>query len=535
MFQTAGLCPDQVPHMEQRPLACVALALGIAVGLPAQASVDWAVPVRGTAVAVDAADHVYTVDYDQVLGGELTLTRHDAAGNLVWTTSFDQTDPTKWEKANWVAVDSQGNALVCGTLMSGYSNPVVAASLLMKFAPSGALLWRQVYESGFDGSSTARCLVDEQDQVYVLGMGSGPAGFVTKVKKFDAAGQPVWTWYDNAVIGVAVRCKFAPNGDLLLVGRSLFGSLNGYARLGRDGALRWAIGGISALVAGDLASDVAGNLWHVDPGFASGGNCTVTRRDAAGAVLSTTPLPSAGRFLEIDGDGRAIVCGMGASGGATMFAVRADGTVAWQNLNADGPLNLLLFAQFLVDASGDAYLAAGTLFDMAVCKVRSDGSSAWTVTTPGSYANAFVRGRAQNGLYVVGGNLAHLRDPEEGQWSDLGFALPGGSAAATLTGEGVFQLGQPMYLRSTGAPPQAFGLWVAGLAPSLQPLLGGVLVPSADLVLGHFADPAGRAVWTPPVTTGLPTGLGLWLQAWYLDPSQPSSVRATNGLSTRTP
>lgn len=226
---------------------------------------------------------------------------------------------------------------------------------------------------------------------------------------------------------------------------------------------------------------------------------------------------------------------MGASGGATMFAVRADGSVAWQNLNADGPLNLLLFAQFLVDASGDAYLAAGTLFDMAVCKVRSDGSNAWTLTTPGSYANAFVRGRAQNGLYVVGGNLAHLRDPEEGQWIDLGFALPGGAGAASLGGEGVFQLGPPLQLRTLGAPPQAFGLWVAGLSPSLQPLQGGVLVPTPDLVLGHFADAVGRAGWTVPMTSTLPAGLGLWLQAWYLDPSQLSGVRATNGLSTRTP
>lgn len=521
--------------MTKQLTACVALGIGMSITVPAQGSVLWTSAMRGVAVAVDASDHVYTVDHEQILGGEISLTKHSANGNLLWTVRFDQTDPTKWERASWVATDSQGNALVCGTLMSGYSNPVVAASLVMKYSPTGSLLWRRVYESGFDGSSTIRCLVDEQDDIYVLGMGIGPAGLVTKVKKFDATGQTVWTWFDGAGLGAAVRCKFAPNGDILLVGRSLSGSLNGYARLGRDGSLRWTAVGIPGSAAGDLASDAAGNLWHVDSSFASGGSCVVTRRNAAGVVQTTTTLPTTGHFLEIDSDDRAIVCGMGASGGATMFALRADGSLAWQNLNADGPLNLLLFAQFQVDSSGDAWLAAGTLFEMAICKVRSDGSNAWTVTTAGGHARAFARRRTHHGLFVVGGNLASLQDPAEGRWNDLGLALPSGPEAARLVGEGVFQTGPSMHLRTTGAPPHTFGLWIAGLSPSLQPLLGGTLVPNPDLVLGHFSDAWGRAVWTPVLTATMPAGLGLWLQAWYLDPNRPAAVKATNGLSTRTP
>ena len=44
----------------------------------------------------------------------------------------------------------------------------------------------------------------------------------------------------------------------------------------------------------------------------------------------------------------------------------------WQNLNADGIQNLLLHSQMLLDNRNNAYLAAGTLFQMAVCKVNSD-------------------------------------------------------------------------------------------------------------------------------------------------------------------
>ncbi len=44
---------------------------------------------------------------------------------------------------------------------------------------------------------------------------------------------------------------------------------------------------------------------------------------------------------------------------------------------------------------------------MAVCKVNSNGTSAWTVTMPGSYANDIVLG-SDNNVYVVGGNTAKI-------------------------------------------------------------------------------------------------------------------------------
>ena len=65
-----------------------------------------------------------------------------ANGTMLWVAAFDQTSTTAWERASWVATDSAGNAIVCGTLMSGYSNPVEAASIVMKFAPNGAMAWR---------------------------------------------------------------------------------------------------------------------------------------------------------------------------------------------------------------------------------------------------------------------------------------------------------------------------------------------------------------------------------------------------------
>ena len=187
---------------------CIGLAgLVTVVASTLGQNVDWVQPTRGVSIAVDAADNVYTLDYVYALGAEMILTKRDASGALVWERSYDQTDSTKWERASWVTTDNRGNVIVCGTYMSGYSNPVEAASIVMKFDPNGNLLWRNVYESSFDGSSVKKCLVDASGNIYVLGMGSGPAGYVTKVKKFAPNGAAQWSYFDSAGIGAAVQLQ----------------------------------------------------------------------------------------------------------------------------------------------------------------------------------------------------------------------------------------------------------------------------------------------------------------------------------------
>ena len=174
-----------------------------------QASVNWIQYTRGVSVAVDNSNNVFTVDYEYNPAGDIYVTKRNSSGTLLWTVKYDQTDNTKWEKAVWVESDNFGNAIVAGSLMSGYSNPVNAASILMKFDPNGNLLWRRVYETSFDGSYTRKCIVDASGNIYVLGMGSSTQyGFVTKVKKFAADGSTLWTYFNEGGIGAALNIKF---------------------------------------------------------------------------------------------------------------------------------------------------------------------------------------------------------------------------------------------------------------------------------------------------------------------------------------
>jgi len=55
-------------------LVTIVIGLCLPVLASAQASLDWVQPTRGVSIALDAADNVYTVDYEQALGAEMTLT-----------------------------------------------------------------------------------------------------------------------------------------------------------------------------------------------------------------------------------------------------------------------------------------------------------------------------------------------------------------------------------------------------------------------------------------------------------------------------
>lgn len=391
-------------------------------------NVDWVQPTRGVSIAVDAADNVYTLDYVYALGAEMILTKRDASGALLWERSFDQTDPTKWERASWVATDGIGNVIVCGTYMSGYENPVEAASIVMKFDPDGNLLWRNVYESSFDGSSVKKCLVDASDNIYVLGMGSGPAGYVTKVKKFAPNGTAQWSYFDSAGIGAAVNFKFTPDGYITITARSRFGSVNGYAKIDLSGNPVWSYPGVFSLTVGDCAGDAFGNTYLVNGEYVPNGGTVITKVGPSGARIWANMYGIAGLRVEVGSDNRPVVSGFPTpnTAGAAFLKVDENGGLVWSNLDADGQLMLLLHARMLLDGANNAYLAAGTLFEMAVCKVNSDGTSAWTQTVAGSgHADAIVLGDNDNSVFVVGGVTARI--------SQGGTPTPTPTATATAT------------------------------------------------------------------------------------------------------
>ncbi|HRH47653.1 MAG TPA: T9SS type A sorting domain-containing protein [Panacibacter sp.] len=392
----------------RKQLLIIALLFGSFLQITAQVTTEWVNQPRGVSIATDASNNVYTVDWEYNPGGDITLTKRNTSGNILWQVAYNNTDVTRFEVATWVETDNLGNILVSGTIRSGFSNPVDAASILMKYDAAGNLLWRKVYESSFDGSYTKKCLVDAANNIYVLGMGTGPLGFVTKVKKFAPNGNTVWTYYDNAGIGAPVNFKFTPDKKLVITGRGIYGSVNGYAKIDLNGNNIWNYPGVFSLYVGDAAGDSFGNTYLTHQEYVFNGRGEIKKLSPSGTLIWEKFHTMVGYRVEVGSDNAAVISGFpnGGTGGAAFMKYDSNGNVLWQNLDADGPsYSLLLHAQMGLDDDNNAYLAAGTLFDMAVCKVNSNGSSAWTQTATGGFAYGFDLG-TDNNVYVVGGNTA---------------------------------------------------------------------------------------------------------------------------------
>ena len=376
----------------------------------AQVNVSWSNYPGGVAVATDTYNNVYTANWDYNPAGDITLTKRNDAGSILWNASYNNTDNTRHEVATWVETDNAGNILISGIIRSGYSNPVNAASILMKYSPTGTLLWRVVYESSFDGSSTKKCLVDANNNIYVLGIGAGPNGLVTKVKKFNSSGTAVWNYFDTG-IGGPVNFKFTPENNIVISHRGITGSINGFSKIDLNGNKIWSIASINSLTVGDATGDAQGNTYLVNGNYGSTTTGSIVKKISPSGTLIWEKVYTAmnGLFVEVGSDNNPVIGGTPIAGyGVAFRKYDNNGNLLWQNLDADGPgLALLSLAQMKLDGSNAAYIAGSTMSQMGVCKVNSDGTAGWTITTASGYPTCIDFG-TNNSVYVTGGTTARI-------------------------------------------------------------------------------------------------------------------------------
>jgi hypothetical protein len=250
--------------------------------------------------------------------------------------------------------------------------------------------------------------VDLAGATYVLGIGTGPNGQVTTVRKFAPDGSTLWSWFDVG-IGAPLNIKFTPDSALVIAHRAVVGNINGYTKLDRDGATIWSIGNVTSFTVGDLAGDASGNTYLVSTGAQSGSNAVLRKVSSTGEEIWQETYPITAFRVEVGTDEAPVLSGfpLVGSGGAAFLKADTDGTQLWVNNDADGVNNFLLHAQLMLDANNNAYLCAGVLFNMGICKVYSDGSNAWAITAGTGGSQAFALGTDGN-LYVTGGSTLRI-------------------------------------------------------------------------------------------------------------------------------
>jgi hypothetical protein len=380
----------------------LAIVVAMIPNVAAAQAIAWSNEPSGVAVARDADDAVFTARWDFNPAGDIRVAKRNAAGVLLWEAGFDNQDPTRHEVATFVATDGEGSVLVSGTIRSGISNPVNAASVLMKFSAGGQLLWRNVYGGSFDGSSTRRVVVDGAGRAHVVGLGVCPAGLMGTVRQYGADGSLGWVWCDSVGIGAPTVIKRTPDGQFVIAARGITGSVQGFARIDSSGQTVWWLAGIMSLTVGDIAGDAAGNSYIVHAAPNGGSGSRLRKLSAAGDVLWDRAHPMSAFRVEVGPDGAPVISGFPDSGspGAAFAKFSPDGVALWTNA-ASGP-NLLLHSAMLVDADGSAYLSGSTLVEMGVAKVHADGSTAWFMLLPGGTTTGLVLG-SQGQVYVSGG------------------------------------------------------------------------------------------------------------------------------------
>jgi hypothetical protein len=376
--------------------------------------------------------------------------------------------------------------------------------------------------------------------IYVLGLGSGPPGYVTRVQRFTPAGALVWSYFDAVGIGAPINIKFTPDQALVIAGRGIFGSVNGYAKIDLNGNPIWSLGGVQSLTVGDVAGDSQGNSYVVHGDFVLNGGTRIKKLSPTGSILFDQVYGLSAFRIEVGTDDRAVACGFPNQnqGGAAFIKIDQAGNLVWSNLDADGPsFALLLHAQLQLDESNDAYLAAGTLFAMAICKINSDGTSAWTQTASGGSASGFALSQNDDSLFVVGGlATARFVDAAEGPWHDLGRGLAGANGIPLFYGAGSMVAGQPLALTITDAAPNAIAALVLGASEIDLPAFGGTWIPSPDVVItGLVTDANGDWQLATTMPAGLPAGVDITFQAWIADAGAPANFAATNGVRATTP
>jgi uncharacterized delta-60 repeat protein len=148
---------------------------------------------------------------------DIVTVKYDANGTQLWTETYGSVAEDDWSEE--LAFDSQENVLVAGVTAASGTNDF----LMLKYAPTGQLLWAATYNGPAQGSDELTALaIDPSDNVYAAGEseGSGTYGDFLVVK-YNPSGDLMWTArYDGAdhLFDAAADLGIDSQGNVIVTG-----------------------------------------------------------------------------------------------------------------------------------------------------------------------------------------------------------------------------------------------------------------------------------------------------------------------------
>jgi hypothetical protein len=221
--------------MKNRSLILLAVLLSPAHGADFTTYIGNQNPYQVAAIATDSAGNTYVTGSREIQSAppqsstDVFVTKLDAAGNIVFTTTFGGKDV---DYGNAIAVDAGGNIWVGGTTSSenfplhdAFQTALGAGDTgsLVELAPDGTVIYSSYFGGLLGSSSVNGVAVDQAGAVYVTGSTDAtdfsatvglPDGMVSAneitpvsgafVTKLDSTGQHVI--YSALIVGNLVDC-----------------------------------------------------------------------------------------------------------------------------------------------------------------------------------------------------------------------------------------------------------------------------------------------------------------------------------------
>lgn len=487
--------------------------------------------IYGTKIAKDANDAIYVTGYYPYY--RIVTAKFAPDGTPLWQVDF--ANPGTKEHAAWVTVDPFGDVLVTGYSVAGASSLTPNGHVLLKYDPAGNLLWSRV-DPGYQWS-LSRVVTDGNGDVVVIGQ--APAGIV---KKYSRTGALLWTQpvAVNSLYGLALD----PNGTIFVAGNLATSLVT--AAFDPAGNPLWTHTTPAATGVTDLALGPAGEVYVAGAVVGIAQNRSlVAKFDATGTPVWVHTYPGTQvRRLAVDSHGD-VVCinGFNVSGGYfdwITHKISPAGAVLWSTIydhhqyNDELPYALAIGAddEIYVTGQGGPGPTSGTLSYHRTVTVRYSrfGTQEWAGSSFTSLRSLGLVQLSDNSIATVGEStftVFHYR--QSGVWRSVLGAMDGSLGSPRLEGTGSPVGTAPVSLELSGALPGAPAWLVGGLSRVDLPLLGGVLVPSLDVLVGILPDASG-SLSVPFAWPGLPPGFDLHFQAWILDPAGPAGFAASNGI-----
>lgn len=154
----------------------------------------------GMDVVYDNNGHIYVTgsiaNFDTIDHYDLVLVKYTTAGTALWTKVVDDTVGFRYQMGQRVLIDANGDIIVGGYSSSVYQN-YYNDIMLLKYNPSGTLLWKKNHTDNVD-ETLEDMMLDYQSNIVVVGGRTpffGFTGYTSQLIKFNTAnGDTLWTF-----------------------------------------------------------------------------------------------------------------------------------------------------------------------------------------------------------------------------------------------------------------------------------------------------------------------------------------------------